>query len=68
MTKTNWHKHFALLPVKIGQSNRWLQVVERRGRLIDIGWPGHPAWAWEYREDRHALAKAGYWFLDGIPK
>lgn len=43
---SQWHKHFALFPVKITDHDyRWLETVWRKGKLCynDI------AWSWEYK-------------------
>lgn len=43
-----WHRHFALFPVRIGSGEcRWLEVVERRG--TDWSWWNDCHSTWEYR-------------------
>ena len=43
---TNWHRHFALIPVRLGDEEcRWLEYVERKGTLLAFG----HGWVWDYR-------------------
>lgn len=45
----NWHKFFALIPRRIGESHecRWLEFIERKGQYV-CGYGGC-WWEWEYR-------------------
>ena len=45
---TNWHEHFAWLPVRVSDTDcRWLEKVLRKGKRI--GHPEFGSWlTWEY--------------------